>query len=335
MVFLVLFLIIVKDILLYMKYFFCLILFVSFLSAEEAKVKVNNAILAKVNGTTISVIDVKKRMDFAFYKNFPKLVNNPSARAQFYAAQWKTALNDMIDTELIITDAAAKDLKITDGEIREEMESRFGPSVPLSLEKMGLSYDEAWKMVKTEMTVTRMNWFYAHSKALQAVTPQVIKQAYSDYISKNSTEEKWQYQIISLKTTKEEAEKIYSTIKNKDPSEIKGFEDKIQISRPLEVTGKNISDSLKSTLSTLKEKSYSKPISTFSRFEKGPVMKIFYLKSLSIQKAPSFEELSGKIREELLQKVADAELNKYLGKLKKKYGIEMTAPKDLMPFVIE
>ena len=39
--------------------------------SSEPKIAVQNAILAQVNGKTISMIDVKKKMDMVFYQAIP------------------------------------------------------------------------------------------------------------------------------------------------------------------------------------------------------------------------------------------------------------------------
>ena len=67
---------------------------------------------------------------------------------------------EMIDGELILADAADKEIKLTDGEVREEIERRFGPSVSVTLDKIGLTQEEAWRLVKNEMIVQRMNWWF-------------------------------------------------------------------------------------------------------------------------------------------------------------------------------
>src|SRR5580704_3365582 len=71
----------------------------------ERKIVVNNRILAKVNGKAISVLDIMKKMDMLFYRQYPQYANNAEARQQFYSMYWKTALQECIDKELIMADA--------------------------------------------------------------------------------------------------------------------------------------------------------------------------------------------------------------------------------------
>ena len=53
------------------------------------KIGVQNAILTQVNGTTISVIDVKKKLDVAFHRAYPHLADS---NAEKCAKRWKIAL---------------------------------------------------------------------------------------------------------------------------------------------------------------------------------------------------------------------------------------------------
>ena len=78
---------------------------------DNKKIAVQNTILTKVNDTTISVIDVKKKLDLMFYQNYSHLSHSNQARLQFYESGWRAALMQMIDNELILSDAAAKEVK--------------------------------------------------------------------------------------------------------------------------------------------------------------------------------------------------------------------------------
>src|SRR3989344_4181227 len=86
--------------------------------SAEGKIAIHNTILAKAQGTTISVLDVKKKLDLLFHKNYPHLAQSNQARCQFYEASWRHVLMEMVDHQLILADAAARDVKVTDGEVR-------------------------------------------------------------------------------------------------------------------------------------------------------------------------------------------------------------------------
>ncbi len=325
-----------------------------FLPPQDADIEVtiHNAILAKVNGNTISVLDVMKRMDMLFHRSYPGLIDSKSSRYQFYQSNWQQVLNDMIHTELILADAQSKELKITDGEIREEIEAKFGPNIMLTLDRIGITFDEAWKMVKNEMIVQRMNWFFINSKALQAVTPKLVRQAYEQYCIEHPTKDEWAYQVITVRgeeKSEEFAKKIYEYLIEKKPDILKPLDElstltssfpgcSFQISPEYKSESKNISELHLQVLTSLSEKDFSKPILQNSRFDKKALYRIFFLKSYAKGKSASFEELASTLKEELLQKVALEESSQYLEKLRKQYGhgqnLEEKLPADFHPFVI-
>ena len=190
-----------------MKHILIALLTTTFLAAEipsmpmadNHKIGVQNTILAKVNGTSISMIDVKKKMDLVFHQHYPHLMNSNQARFQFYEASWRHVLMEMIDNELILADAADKEVKLTDAEVREEIENRFGPNVMTTLDKIGVTYDEAWKMVRNELIVRRMTWWFIHSKAMAKVTPQEIRQAYRLHLKENPPYCDWKYRVLTIR----------------------------------------------------------------------------------------------------------------------------------------
>lgn len=323
-------------------------------AAIEPKLNVNNVVLTKVNGKNISVIDVMKKMDFVFHKSFPELLTSKQAKYQFYSTSWKHVLNELINTELILAQAEAKEIKVHDGEIREEMENRFGPNTMITLENVGLTYDEAFQMIKTEMIVQRMMWYFVQSKALTQVTPQLIKQEYRLHVEKNPPFDEWNYQVLSIKGNDEQeaevlAGKTYDMLKDCHLSldemsdKIKQLEKEyknssVQISSTYKVTSKDVSASHKEVLTTLAEDSFSVPIAQTSRFDSKKIHRIFYLKKHELKAPPAFEEMAEDIKNDLLQKVAMKESDAYFSKLRKYYGITDEAtniPENFAPFSLE
>lgn len=317
--------------------------------SADPKIAVQNAILAQVNGKTISMIDVKKKMDMAFHQSYPQLIDSNQARFQFYEASWRFVLMDLIDNELILSDATDKEVKVTDGEIREIMEERFGPNILHTLDKIGLTYEETWKMVKNEITVQRMKWWFVQSKAVTSVTPQDIRQAYRLYLKGNPPYSEWTYKVVSIRADKADdslSEKAYKILaeSNQSPDEakelLKGLEDQgVQISVSNEFSAKtqDLSEIHKASLETLSPRTYSKPSFQVSRTDKKTVYRIFYLIDKNDYPAPAFEALSQQLRNELIQKAIDQESAEYLGKLRKHYGFEAdkTIPEDLHPFSLQ
>jgi hypothetical protein len=319
----------------------------------EPKVSVQNTLLAKVNGTTISVIDVMKKMDMVLHQNYPQYAESPQARFQFYSSSWRPIFMEMIDTELILADAEAKEVKLSDGEIREELESRFGPNVMATLDHIGLTYEDAWKLVKNELIVRRMTWFFVHSKAMQSVSPRPCGDAYRQYLTANPPYHEWVYRVITLKgdaIDSARADELYRELStaNQSPEsalDLKKWESehpdcKLQISNEYKVKDLELSESHKTALSSLSAGSYSQPVSQMSRSDSKPVYRIFYLAQKTDHPAPSFDIISNQMKNELLQKAVAKESEHYMLKLRKHFGfdparIKETVPDDLQPFHLE
>lgn len=315
---------------------------------ERDGIKVNNIVLTKINGETISVVDIKKRLDVLFFKNFSKYAESIPARYQFYKASWKHVLDEVINAELMIADSAKKEVKLSDGQIREEMEQRFGPNIMVTLEKLGLSYDEAWKMVKKDLIVKSMSWYFINSKAVSAVTPDKIRQAYKEYCLKNPSTEEWQYRIISiaLPLSAQDGPAIAEQVKvvlaaNDFDSKIKELEKakncSIQITPFYTLNSKEISEKHKSIIANLKQGEYSQPIIQESKEKRS--YRLFQLKEYNKKDPPTFESIATKLKEDMLQEEAGAIAQRYFDKLRQQQGFDEKELKatlgDFEPFSIQ
>ncbi|HPE85389.1 MAG TPA: SurA N-terminal domain-containing protein, partial [Chlamydiales bacterium] len=99
------------------------------LCADEPSMAIHNRPLIKVNGRTISVIDVMKKMNAFIYQNYPHAINNKAMLYQFYSGNWRSTLDEMINSELMLLEAEAKEIKVSDADVREKVEERYGPNV--------------------------------------------------------------------------------------------------------------------------------------------------------------------------------------------------------------
>lgn len=311
----------------------------------QPQIQVNNTILTKVNGKTISVIDVMKKMDYIFHQNYPQFIHSPEARLQFYQMQWKKILNEMIYMELLLAESETKEIKVSDGEVREEIENRFGPNVILTLDKMGLGYDEALKLIRSEMIVERMKWFFIQSKALLSVTPQIIYQSYLQFCEQNPPKEYWTYQILSFKGTdsKQASQKAYETLlttknlsKTIEVLQAEHPDSGYKLSKEFVIEGKDLSSSHKNILSSLEKDQFSSPVCQASRQSDLSVYRIFYLKDFKKIEPERFQAMHQKIKNELIQKAYMEESNRYFEKLKKHYGYNAESDfSDFQPFSIK
>jgi len=173
----------------------------SHLLAQPA-VQINNRPLAKVNEKTITLLDVVKLLDAEIRQYNPEVLSDPTAKYQYYTSQWQRGLEDLIEQELILNEYEEKKLfEISEGDIREEMQRRFGPNIIQSLDLIQMSYEEAKKMVHNELILRQMLWFKAYSKAMNYITPDAVRIAYQAFISQSPPKETWKYRMVTLKGT--------------------------------------------------------------------------------------------------------------------------------------
>jgi len=321
------------------------------LSQEPEELIIYNRILAKVNGKTISQIDVMKKMDLFLQKHYPHLTSSKIARYQFYSTQWKETLSQMVDQELMIADAEHLEIKLTEAEVREEMLSRFGPNMMPLLDKMGLTYLEAKSMIRDEMLVQRILWFRVNSKALSSVNSADVKQAYQEFCEKHPELEEWQYQVLSLRSSQEEnskaiAERAATLLESgisleEAATQLSTAEEgvSINLSSEMQADEKTISSSHKEALKNLGENTFSAPLAQVSRIDHSVVYRIFYLKKHSKKSLPSFEKMAEDIKDQLLQQAANRENVQYIQKLRKRLGYDEkqmleTLPSDFQPFAM-
>ncbi|MBS0624813.1 MAG: hypothetical protein JSS32_02040 [Verrucomicrobia bacterium] len=323
---------------------------------RDHKIGIQNSILTQVNGNTISVMDVKKKLDVAFHHAYPSLADSNAARFQFYQNSWRHAFMEMIDNELILADAEEKEIKVTEGEVREEVENRFGPNVLKTLDKIGLTYDEAWKMVKSEMLVQRMVWYFIQSKAIQSVTPQDLRQAYRLYIKENPSYQEWKYRVISIRGDSPESiqnlsQELHNILVesglNPDAiqSKLKEFESThpsctIQVSNEYKAKDQELSEAHRNALAAILPGQYGAPSIQTSRKEKKTISRIFYLADKVDHPAPSFDEMAQTLKNDLIQKAMASESTHYITKLRKHYGydadhLKQSVPDNLTPFSLQ
>ena len=335
----------------------CLSVFLTYADAlppqesEPEELIVYNKILTKVNDKTISVVDVMKRMDMFLQRHYPHLVNSKVARFQFYSSQWRDYLTQMIDQELMIADAEHLEVKVSDGEVREEVLNRFGPNIMPVLDKLGVSYDEARSMIHDELIMQKMMWFRVNSKALSSVNSLDVKEAYKQFCKENPELEEWQYQVLSLRSSSKDAshalaarafELLQSRLELTAVSEqLKTPEETVSVtlSPEMQADERSISSSHKEVLQTLTENSYSSPIAQVSRVDNSVVYRIFYLKKHSKKTLPSFSKMADQIKDQLLNQAAAKENVQYLTKLRERLGydekhMQETLPNDFQPFAV-
>ena len=304
---------------------------------EKLELVVNNQILAKVNGKPISVIDIMKKMDMLFYRRFPQYTSSKAARYQFYMANWKAVLNELVEKELILADAQEKKLPVSAGDVRQEMENLFGPNIIANLDKVGMSFEEAWKIVQGDITIKRMIYIRVNNIAGKTITPQKIRGGYEKVVKENLQPEKWKYQVISIRdksatNAAETANLIYHLVAEESlptdqiKSKLEEFKhiDKdvqVNVSEIHDQTDKEVSEAYKSIFATLKNEEFSLPLAQKSR-DQSSVFRIFYM----IEKDPGgelpFSKLENEVRAKLHEQAVTAESDAYIKKLKTFFDVQ-------------
>lgn len=314
--------------------------------AQPEHIVINNRVLAKVNGKPISVIDLMKKMDLLFYKEFPQYTSIPEARYQFYLANWNSMLKELIHKELILADAEENKVPVGTGEVRQEMEHLFGPNIIGNLDKIGMTFDEAWKIIEGDILLHRMLFIRVNSKATREVTPKVVFANYDDYAKENIVLDKWTYRVISVRdkdpTVGAAAANVAYQLLTIDEVPLSELAEKlkdhsttskssINISELFVHSGKELSESHREILEKMKPKTYSMPIAQKSK-DKSLVFRFFYLEDMSPGGAPPFKDAESKIKEKLLSKEMNEKGEAYVKKLYTHFDVQEMYPEGFEPF---
>lgn len=312
-------------------------------SEKTRKMQINNRVLAVVNGKPITVVDVMKKMDMIFHQQFREYSDNIEARHQFYSMQWKRVLQELIDKEVILADAIENQLPITNGDVRQEMETLFGPNIIASLDQMDMGYDEAFEMVKGDLLIRRMMMMRVNLKAMRKVTPQTVQQHYEEFAKENVVPARWTYQVISVrhpdsKVGADVAQTAYALLgaeialgQLKTRLESVGVVNDavVNVSQTFDLAEGEVSPNNLEVLKTLGVNEYSKPVAEQSRKDNSLVHRIYYLVNKEEGGAVPFTDAEKKIYNKLMDDAIELESIAYLKKLRQHYGVSETLLKDL------
>jgi hypothetical protein len=246
-------------------------------------------------------------------------------------------LQDLIDKELIIADSEESKLVVSNGDIRQEMETLFGPNIISNLDKVGLTFDEAWQMVRNDIIMRRMLFIKAHSKAMRQVTPEVIRKSYEAYAKENIRPDIWIYQVVSFRDQNgDRAEKAaiqaHQHLKD-DRTALAALADRMgamELSTQMTISDEfrhidnEVSSAYREPLSKLQPGRFSQPIATKSRVDNSTVYRIFFLKEKILGGRIPFSEIGPQIKENLLNNAAMVETDNYLLKLRKHFDLQAT-----------
>lgn len=317
-------------------------------STGKSSLTVNNRVLAKVNGKAITLVDVVKKMDMLLYRHQPELLQLPEMRTQFYLTNWKPVLSDMIDRDLIMQEAEELKLPMSAGDVRQELEEVFGPQVMINLENAGLTFDEVWEMVRSDIIIRRMLTLRVNMPIMAKITPDEIRKSYDDYLKDASQRRQYTYRMISFKS--EDAKKAEQVAAKTQPLlqsgelSLGGLEDQLKAKglllegvtlsvSPVFMQGQEeILESIQNILKVLPQGSYSEPTLQQSRSEKAPLVRIYFLQEKATAQPASFDELQLELKESIARERQERDTHLYFQKLRKHFDVQLEdIQKDLPP----
>ncbi|MCB1213545.1 MAG: SurA N-terminal domain-containing protein [Chlamydiia bacterium] len=302
------------------------------------KIEVNNRILANVQGKPITVIDVQKKMDLVFYRQFPQYANLPEARQQFYETNWRHVLNDLVDKELMLADAEENKITVNNGEVRKELEKIFGPNVIENLKKANLTYNDTWELIKGELIIRKLLGGRVHVKALRKITPKEIRAEYDRTLSNYYHPAEWTYSLITIRDPdnvrcRRTAERVHYFLTEgiKDKGEVDALlakqsdhsdQTKISFSETYTQKKDEVSGEYLEALSQLKSGQFSRPIEQVSRRDNSKLYRIFIVTAFQNEGHTPFKEVESKIKGAMTEKILEHSTQEFLTGLRKKYRLE-------------
>lgn len=300
---------------------------------------INNRILLKINGKAITVMDVVRKMDLLFYRQYPEYASSTAARYQFYTQGWRSILAAVIDDQLIMADAEEKEITLNDGEVREELEQLFGPDVVINLDNLGMTLEEAFELIRVELTVQRMTSIMVRSRAVCEVYPTIVKERYEKILQENPPQNYWVYQILSVRGDKHDtvAQEAYRLVEEQKipfgelASAIQAEGIELAYSEEFHQKEQDLSRSYRSVLENLALGVVSAPLTN------QKVSRLFCLKAIEQKGPPTFNEVAEDLKRELTQEAVARHNVEYRQKLRKHYGltdhyISTVIPDNLQPF---
>lgn len=298
-------------------------------NTQPKHIFVQNRILAQVHGKPISVIDVMKKMDMVFYQRFPQYASSVEARYQFYMVSWKQVLKELVEKELMMSDAVELKVEISKGDVRQEMESLFGPNIIASLDRAGLSYEEASEIVREDLLLKKMMGMRVHGKAVRSITPKQVREAYEQYAKENRSPDRWSYRVISVKgedwaECAKRAALLYQELSAGRLSMADLSPNEGSVSQEYTVSDKELSEAYRKTLTMLTPGSFSAPVEQKTK-KKEVLFRIFYLKDFQAGGTPSFQEMEAKLKNQLIEQRVNQEGELYIQKLKRQFIVHQEA----------
>lgn len=313
---------------------------------NNIKIIVNNRPLVKIHDKIITVLDIKKKMDLFLQENHPEALSSDILRYQYYVQNWRSVLEDAINTELMKMEAEEIEYKIPDTEITQELEKRFGPNVYDKIDQYGLTFDEARSIVYDDLISKILSWYRVWARTNQLVSPDVVRKAYEDHIASLQLSDECGYQILtvrggSIQDTESVSKNAYNYLSTHPNSTFADVIQSIKSTIPEGVTI-NVSETYESKINDLSReyasilkrlpiKAFSEPVKLVSRIDGSTSFRIFQLMDLIKSEPPEFEALSEGLKSRLFEEIGSKQREEYLAKLRKRFYCEDLVVSKLFP----
>jgi hypothetical protein len=324
-----------------------------FLTTAQA-LQIEPRLLARVGDTSITTLDVKRKMDFVFQQHYPQYAKDPIARYEFYKNSWQGVLRDMVQTEMILAYVAAQEEKfqqkiVSQGDIHRELHDRFGPDVMGSLSNIGMTYEEGCEMLKREMQVGNMLYVSVQDKVKKQVRPEDIRLRYVALCSEMKNKKRWRYQVVTIEgedraagaaaahtALKNEGLTVLTSLSEKAASlaqtaDIKNSY-KISLSSTVETGEDDIAPERAATLSKLTPGTFSEPVDAVQRKSKKPVKQIFVLHNTIESQPPSFASKQAQLQSEITNEIYSKEMERFMGQLEERFPAQIFVAEGDNPF---
>ena len=331
----------------------CAFLLLTCLLSAASAIQVEPQLLARVGDKSLTSMDVKRRMDFIFQHQYPQYAKNAMARLEFYKNSWQGVLQDMIQTEMILSHVALQEEKIkqkliSDGDVHRELHERFGPDVIASLSNIGMTYEEGCEMLRREMQVGNMIYVSVQDKVKKRVRPEDIRERYERIASEMRNKKRWRYQVVTIDSdSAQDRAKItdltQQILTREGLSALTSLNDKAQtaasiqlvsadekppafkvsVSSTIETGEDDITPERAAALKPLQKGQWSAPISHTQRKSKREVDQILVLHSTLESKPPAFDKEQEKVRMELSNEIYQEEMGKFVHMLEERFPVEI------------
>ena len=318
---------------------------------KSYKLIVHNRPLIKVCGTMISLHDVVQKLNVLIMNNNPDYLDNPEALFHIYQQHWQASLEELINAELMVAFWKDKKFVMNDTEVRASINDRFGPNVVENLNRVGLTYEQAFQAVEKDLMVYQLSWYFVKTKAEASVTPEKIKGAYQQYLAEFVPSEEWSYEIVTIRgdepsfcknvalKIKDSAEKTISLHSVSDLLEgvknsFSTAEHAVTVSTQEYTHDKTtIPSNYKEALTKISVGSLSEPIVEGSA--KKPVVKLLRLQKVEKEEPQPFDTLAEEFRVQMETTAHNEEMQHFITTLREQYGYTIPLsmlPSDYIPF---